>query len=42
MPEKIWLKIKAEISEQIIHEPVLASFLSKRVNQHDLQKKGKR
>ncbi|MFL2840315.1 MAG: serine O-acetyltransferase [Pseudohongiellaceae bacterium] len=35
MPEKIWLKIKAEISEQIIHEPVLASFLSKRVNQHD-------
>jgi len=35
MPVEIWSTIKAEISEQIMHEPVLASFLSKRVHQHD-------
>jgi serine O-acetyltransferase len=35
MPEEIWSTIKAEISDQIMHEPVLASFLSKRVHQHD-------
>ena len=35
MPEQIWSTIKAEINEQIMHEPVLASFLSKRVHQHD-------
>tara|TARA_R110000824_G_scaffold288508_2_gene476605 strand:- start:186066 stop:186848 length:783 start_codon:yes stop_codon:yes gene_type:complete len=35
MPDKLWSTIKSEISEQIMHEPVLASFLSKRVHQHD-------
>lgn len=35
MPEKIWATIKDEINEQIMHEPVLASFFSKRVHQHD-------
>ena len=35
MPEEIWSTIKAEINEQILHEPVLASFFSKRVHQHD-------
>lgn len=35
MPDKLWSTIKSEISEQILHEPVLASFLSKRVHQHD-------
>lgn len=35
MSEKLWATIKQEISEQIMHEPVLVSFLSKRVHQHD-------
>ncbi len=35
MSDKLWSTIKEEISDQIMHEPVLVSFLSKRVHQHE-------
>ena len=35
MTEKLWADIKTEISEQLLHEPELANYLSKRILQHD-------
>tara|TARA_R110002110_G_scaffold415821_2_gene656805 strand:+ start:17811 stop:18593 length:783 start_codon:yes stop_codon:yes gene_type:complete len=35
MADKLWTTIKAEIDEQIMHEPVLVSFFSKRIHQHE-------
>jgi serine O-acetyltransferase len=34
MPNQLWSTIKAEIDQQIMHEPVLVSFFSKRIHQH--------
>lgn len=35
MQNKLWSTIKAEIDEQILHEPILVSFFSKRIHQHE-------
>lgn len=35
MQNHLWSTIKAEIDEQILHEPVLINFFSKRIHQHE-------
>ena len=35
MQNQLWTTIKAEIDEQILHEPVLINFFSKRIHQHE-------
>jgi serine O-acetyltransferase len=35
MQNQLWSTIKAEIDEQILHEPILVSFFSKRIHQHE-------